>query len=244
MVEGRINQTHPGTGGSPQIIGQSIFQQVERHFWKQMFSGFLVLIPLMVTFLVLRFVFNSVDGIFRPLVRETILDFPGIGIAFSLVLLYVTGLLVASRAGRKALDWQSFILGKIPVVKSIYSIAKQTTDALSSPAGQYFSRVVFVEWPHKGLRSLAFVTGQCYVPDEHGEPMVVVYIPTVPTPTSGILALVRKEDVIETNISMEDAMKMVFTCGVVLPNMLTNSAGVGVYNVANIPPPAPETKGA
>lgn len=203
------------------------WQRLERHAWKRIASGFLVLIPLIVTFLILRYLFIFVDGFFRgdrgvirPWIEDTPLDFPGFGVAIVLVILYVIGVLITARAGRRALDWQSIVLSRIPVVKSIYGVAKQATDSFSEVGGHGFSRVVFIQWPRKGVRALGFVTGQCYSPEVEGGVLLVVYIPTVPNPTSGNLAFVTEDEIIETDISVEDAMKLVFSGGIVLPKTL------------------------
>ena len=198
-------------------------QRLERHLGRRVISGFLVLIPLLVTVLILRFIFYYVDGIFRgeggfftPLIRDTPLDFQGVGVIFALIVLYVVGLLVSARAGKRAIDWQSAILSRIPVVKSIYGLTKQAADALSAPMGHEFSRVVFLEWPRSGVMAMGLVTGHCHFPGED-KSMLVVYIPTAPNPTSGMMAFVSETDILETDISVEDAMKVVFSGGIVLP---------------------------
>ena len=203
------------------------WQRLERHAWRRIASGFLVLIPLIVTFLILRYLFIFVDGFFRgekgvirPWIEGTPLDFPGFGVAIVLVILYVIGVIITARAGRKAVDWQSIVLSRIPVVKSVYGVVKQATDSFSSPEGHKFSRVVFIQWPRKGVMALGFVTGQCYSPKSEGGVLLVVYIPTVPNPTSGNLAFVTEDEITETDISVEDAMKLVFSGGIVLPKDL------------------------
>ena len=203
------------------------FQRLERHFWRRIASGFFVLIPLLATFLVIRFAFGYVDGIFRGdsglltrWIEGTRLDFPGIGVAFTIALLYMIGVLVAAKAGRRAVDWQNVVLSHIPVVKSIYGVAKQATDSLVAPSGHQFSRVVFIEWPKDGSLALGFITGHCEHPAANGQTLLVVYIPTVPNPTSGNLAFVGEEEVIETDLTVEEAMKIVFSGGMVLPDRM------------------------
>ncbi len=180
----------------------------------------LVLIPLIVTFVILRFAFVYIDDIVRPWVRGTqmsFLDFPGVGVLTTFAILYVVGVLVPWDAGRRVINWPAIILTRIPVVKTIYGVAKQATDALSAPLDRQFNRVVFVEWPRPGVRALGFVTGHTSAPDREDGIEVAVYIPTVPNPTSGMLAFVSKSDLIETDITVEDAMKTVFSGGIVLP---------------------------
>ena len=226
-MDGNREQPQPQVQLEPDKLRTRPWQRLESHAWRRIASGFLVLIPLIATFLVFRFIFIFVDGFFRgergvirPWIEGTPLDFPGFGVAIVLVILYVIGVLVTARAGRRALDWQSVILSRIPVVKSIYGVAKQATDSFSGAEGHGFSRVVFVQWPRKGVKALGFVTGQCHSPDVEGGVLLVVYIPTVPNPTSGNLAFVTEDEITETNISVEDAMKLVFSGGIVLPKDL------------------------
>ena len=190
--------------------------RVERHVWRRVVSGFLVVVPLALTFLVFRFVVTYLDDILRPRFTNTPLDFPGIGLVVILVALYLIGAIVSARLGRKAFDVQHAVLTKVPVVKSIYGVARQATDALSTPMERQVNRVVFIEWPRPGYRALGFVTGYIPADDEHPR-WVIVYVPTVPNPTSGNLAFVVEEDIIDTNISVEEAMKTVFSGGTIPP---------------------------
>ena len=214
----------------------TFYQRGERHFWRRIAAGFFVLVPLLATFLIIRFVFGYIDGIFRGdsglltrWIEGTPLDFPGVGVAFTIAMLYVIGLLVAAEAGRRAVSWQNTVLSKIPVVKSIYGVARQATDSLVSPTGHQFSRVVFIEWPRQGFLAMGFITGHCPSPIKDGQDLLVVYIPTVPNPTSGNLAFVTEDKVVGTKLTVEEAMKIVFSGGMVLPehmNMPTPFQGV------------------
>ena len=210
---------------------RTAFQRVEGHVLGRMGSGLLVLIPLLITLVVMNFLFVGFARMFRPLIdviRESPyvkdVSVPYVWAAFIIILfssLYILGALVASRAGRRrVVAWQGAVLSRIPIVKSIYSVAHQATEALSSPLGHEFSRVVFLEWPRPGMRALGFVTGHSHALGDDERSLVVVYIPTVPNPTSGNLAFVSEDEVIETDLSIEDAMKVVFSGGIVLPEGL------------------------
>ena len=210
---------------------QSFYQRGERHFWRRIAAGFFVLVPLLATFLIIRFVFGYVDGIYFGLlgtrVEGTPLGYPGVGVAFAIALLYIIGLLVSAEAGRRAVSWQNAVLSRIPVVKSIYGVARQATDSLISPTGHQFSRVVFIEWPREGFLAMGFITGHCPSPAQDGNDLLVVYIPTVPNPTSGNLAFVTEDKVVETKLTVEEAMKIVFSGGMVLPEQMTVQPPVG-----------------
>jgi uncharacterized membrane protein len=209
------NGAKPGQGLSP-------IARLQRHVGRRIVSGFLILIPLIITFLILRFVYVYVEGFFSPIVDEFAWTFPGIGVLITLFLLYITG---AFLAGKRVRAWEDSMLSRIPIVGSIYSVSRQSIDALSSTTGQHFSRVVFLDWPRPGVRAMGFVTGHLHTGIEESGAMVVVYIPTVPNPTSGMLAWVPEADVISTDITVEEAMKAVFSGGIVLPS-IDGTAGI------------------
>ena len=103
-------------------------------------------------------------------------------------------------------------------MKTVYSVTQQATTTLTS---QYrFTRVVFIEWPREGMVAMGFVTGRAYAADT-GQSLVVVYVPTVPNPTSGNMAFVIEDDVVETDLTVEDEMRLVFSGGIVLPDRLS-----------------------
>ena len=148
-------------------------------------------------------------------------------------LLYFFGMLMTVKIGRMAVDIKVAILSHIPVVKNIYGVAKQATDSLTTPSGQEVNRVVLIEWPRPGLFALGFTTGHSHASHPDDAVLVVVYIPTVPNPTSGNLAFVREEEVYATDITMEEAMKIVFSGGVVVPESMK------MHETAKVPSPSP-----
>ena len=199
--------------------GIGFFRRIERHIQGRTIGGLMELVPLLVTALILAFIITKADSFVRPLgfVAGRPWDFPGVGILSMVIIFYVVGLIMATSLGRNAMNLKSTLLNGIPVVGTIYGVTQQ---AASSMASQYrFSRVVFIEWPREGMVALGFVTGRA-VSTVTGESMVVVYVPTVPNPTSGNMAFVMEDDVFETDMSIEDAMKMVFSGGIVLPKSL------------------------
>ena len=209
----------------------SLHIRLERHFWGRVLSGFLVLLPLIITAWILVFAFHLIDGLFGRLSQAVIETTPVhdgfpvvaafiagiISVLLALAVLYFFGTLMTLRVGRMAVNVKVAILSNIPLVKNIYGVAKQATDSLTTPTGQQVNRVVLVEWPRPGLFALGFTTGHTHAIHPEEAIMVVVYIPTVPNPTSGNLAFVREEEVYATDMSVEEAMKIVFSGGVILP---------------------------
>ncbi len=198
----------------------NILARFDRHMQGRTMAGLLGLLPLLATVVVILFFVGHADSLVRPLpfVSGQPWDFPGIGIIALFFLFYFVGLIVLIPPGRKLIDALDFVLARMPIVKTIFGVSKQATTALTS---QYnFSRVVFVEWPREGMVAMGFVTGRVFSHD--GESSVaVVYIPTVPNPTSGNMAFVPEDDVIETDLGVEAAMKLIFSGGIVLPDSIS-----------------------
>ena len=182
--------------------------------------GFLELFPLLVTVVVVLFLITKTDGYVRNMsfVEGQPWDFTGIGLLVTIAAFYLTGLAGSIGPGRRFMDLKDNVLSSIPVVKTLYVVTRQAVSSLTSSAT--FSRVVFIEWPREGMVAMGFVTGRAFSTDR-SESLVVVYIPTVPNPTSGNMALVPEDDVVETDITVEDAMKLVFSGGIVLPEVIS-----------------------
>ncbi len=198
----------------------SMVNRIESHIQSKTLSGLLDLVPAIVTLLVILFFVERTDSVIRPLpfVSEQPWDFKGIGLIVSILIFYLFGLLISTRAGTKLSGWKNSLIGHIPVVKNIFGATHQIMTSFTS---QYtFSRVVFLEWPREGMIAMGFVTGRAYS-TRTNDSMVIVYIPTIPNPTSGNLALVIEDDVIETDIEVDDAMKLVFSGGIILPDAIS-----------------------
>ena len=145
---------------------------------------------------------------------------PGIGILLALLVLLGTGLIAANYFGKRFVDfWESF-LERIPLVRNIYSAVKRFVEIILSDSTQSFSRVLLIEYPRKGLYSLSFQTSQDLgeIQDRTGSDVVCVFVPNTPNPTSGLILMVPEEDVIELDMNVEDALKMVISLGVVVPD--------------------------
>ena len=206
--------------GDAQERGPGLLRRAERHVQRRTVAGLFELVPLIVTAVVLLVMVGYADGAVRglPFVEGRPWDFWGVGMIVFAVLFYLVGLAISTGAGRLAMDSKDGLLNHIPVVRTIFGVTRQ---AMASMTSKYvFSRVVFVEWPREGMIAMGFVTGRAFAADSD-DSLVVVYIPTVPNPTSGNMALVHEDDVIETDVTVEDAMKLVFSGGIVLPEGLS-----------------------
>ena len=211
-----INDQPLATGKGPPR-GSSFLSRIETHVQSKTLAGLMELVPLLITAIAISLIIGYTDEFVRKLgiVSGRPWDFPGIGLIACIVVLYLAGLIISTRFGRVGMDLLNTGLNKIPVVKTVFGVTQQATVSLTS---QYsFTRVVFVEWPREGMVALGFVTGRAYS-EAAGHSIAVVYIPTVPNPTSGNLAFVVEDDLMESDITVEDAMRLVFSGGIVLPD--------------------------
>ena len=214
----------PGKGKA--LLLWSAFKRIETHIVARTLSGFLTLIPLIVTIVIILVIVGRTDDAVEPFVEGGPLDFPGFGLLALIAICYGIGLAVSTMPGRKIMEGKSVVLNHIPIVRTIYGVSEKAIRALTSQ--QHFSRVVFIEWPREGSVAIGFVTGSLNAPDRD-EPIVIVYIPTVPNPTSGNIAFVPEGEILETDLTVEDAMKLVFSGGIVLPEEIA-LIGSGLKN--------------
>lgn len=189
-------------------------------------TGLLVWVPLGVTLLTFRFLLDLTDAVLPLLPAgwqpDTLLGFhvPGFGAIISLLVLLVTGILLRNLIGSTLVGWWEELLNRIPLVRSIYSGVKGFTETVvGDKASRAFSKVVLIEYPRREMWSIGFLTASD-VPDIDevvGGKHVCVYVPTTPNPTSGLIVYVPVSQVRETTMSVDAAMKMVVTLGIVMP---------------------------
>ena len=199
---------------------------------KYFITGLLIWVPLAITVWVLALIVRTMDQSLLLLPEsarpEHIIGFyiPGIGALLTLMVVFLTGLITANILGQKLVQFWEGILSRIPVVKSLYYSVKQVSDTLFSSNGEAFRKALLVEYPRKGIWTIAFLTGQPggdvvnYLRGEY----VSVYVPTTPNPTSGFFLMMPKADVIELDMSVDTALKYIISMGVVAPPMI-NPAG-------------------
>ena len=189
-------------------------------------AGLLVWLPLVATFFVIRLLVQWMDHSllllpvnYRP---ENLLGFaiPGLGVLLTLLILLLTGLIAANLFGRKLVSLWEGVLSRIPLVRSVYSAVKQLVETMFSDNGQSFRKVLLVEFPRRGLWTLAFLTGneQGEAQRKTGRDVLNVYIPTTPNPTGGYFVMVPREDVRELEMSVDEGLKMLLSMGAVVPD--------------------------
>ncbi len=196
-------------------------------------AGLLVWIPLGVTIFILKVLIGLMDNSLRLIPEayrpETLLGFaiPGLGTILTILIVLITGLLAANLVGRTMVGiWES-ALERIPVVRSVYSATKNFAEIVFSDSGQSFKKVLLIEYPRKGIYSLAFQTATSLgeVQGRTGEPVVCTFVPTTPNPTSGYIIIVPRKDVIELDMEIDEALKMIISLGVVVPSWRRDQIG-------------------
>lgn len=196
------------------------------HLRTYFISGLLVWLPIWVTLLVIGFLVDLLSRSLLLLPRELQPDellgmhIPGIGVVITLLVIFLTGVFAANFIGRRFIALGNAILARIPVVRSVYTGVKQVTETLFTPGGQSFRKVLLVQYPCKGVWSMAFQTGQVCKEIENplnAKDMVSYFVPTTPNPTSGFLMMAPREEVVEVDMSVEQALKYIISLGVVQP---------------------------
>jgi uncharacterized membrane protein len=199
---------------------------------KYFITGLLVLVPLVITLWVLNLIIGTLDQsllLLPPQWRPELLlgfNLPGVGTILTLVIIFITGVVTRNFVGNRLLMLWELLLKRIPVVNSIYSSVKQVSDTLFSSSGNAFRKALLVQYPREGVWTIAFQTGVPGgdVKNHLSGDYVSVYVPTTPNPTSGFFLMLKKEDTIELNMSVDEALKYIVSMGVVAPPPSVNKA--------------------
>jgi uncharacterized membrane protein len=199
-----------------------------KHVRARAVAGILLILPVGITLFVLQFFFRVVEGIFaqpmaqilsRVLQREVTI--PGLGVLAFLILIYVAGIIATNVLGRGFAYLTDRFFTTIPLARSVYSAAKQLTNALSTERRQTFRQTVFVEFPKAGSYTIGFATNE--IIDGQGNVFLSVFIPTTPNPTSGYMLIVNKERAIPSSLKVDEAINSVMSGGFALPASLRAS---------------------
>ena len=199
----------------------------KRTFWaaiKQLFfAGLLLWLPIIATIVVIRFILQAMDGTLELLPSrlqpEQLFNvhIPGLGVVFTIVILLLTGFFVRNFIGHKLVQLGEAIVGKIPLIRSIYSPVKQVLSSLLQGSGSSFRKVVLIEYPKDDVWCIGFLTSSSVNLGSDNQDKLAIFVPTTPNPTSGFLVFVSAEKTIELDISIEQALRLVMSLGVVMP---------------------------
>ncbi|MVW71359.1 DUF502 domain-containing protein [Bordetella sp. 15P40C-2] len=185
-------------------------------------TGLLIWVPLAITVWVLGLLVATLEGFVPSFLSSQALFgvyIPGFRFVLVITVVLLTGVFAANLLGRSLLEQWESLLGRIPLVRSIYNSVKQVSDTVLAPNGQAFRQAVLVQYPRAGSWTIAFLTGApggevaAHLPGEH----VSVYVPTTPNPTSGFFLMMPRDHVIELQMSVDAALKYIVSMGVVAP---------------------------
>ncbi len=194
---------------------------------RYLITGLLIWVPLVITLWVLNLLVSTMDQTLLLLPAEWRTEgflgihIPGMGVVLTLLVVFATGVFAANIIGQRLVNFWEGVLLRIPVVNAIYSGVKQVSDTLFAPGGQAFRKALLVQYPRQGTWTIAFLTGTPggdvanHLPGDY----VSVYVPTTPNPTSGFFLMLPRSDVIELDMTVDDALKYIISMGVVAPNV-------------------------
>lgn len=185
-----------------------MWKKIERWF----LSGIAVVLPVAVTAFVLVWLFNLLDGIFRDLINKIFkIDIPGLGLLVLLILIFFVGMFTSNFIGKKITGWFEKIISKIPLIKTVYNPVRKIISGLSSEKTESFQKVVLIEFPQKGCKSIGFITNSAFSVDERDN--ISVFVPTTPNPTNGFLIIVDRKDVEVLDMTVNEGLNAVVSLG-------------------------------
>lgn len=184
---------------------------------RYLITGIISIIPIALTYLIIEklFIFFADPGsyLLKLIFKDNIPEYlPQIaGFILTILLIYIIGIFVTNVLGNRIYNWFENILSRIPFINVIYKTIKQITNTISNPNIQSFKKVVFIEYPRKGIWTMSMVTGESK--NSKGDEFYHIFVPTTPNPTSGYMLYILKIDTIDTNISIENALKIIISGG-------------------------------
>nr|WP_309502258.1 DUF502 domain-containing protein [uncultured Roseovarius sp.] len=195
-------------------------------------TGLVVIAPVGLTIWLIWTLIGWVDGVVLPLVPYTFspekyigINLRGIGVIFFLVFTIIIGWIAKGLIGKSLIRFAESLVGRMPVVRSIYSGVKQIAETIFAQSERSFEKACLVQYPRKGIWAIGFISttakGEITRKAETGGQLMSIFLPTTPNPTSGFLLFIPREDVIELDMTVEDAAKLVISAGLVYPGSKT-----------------------
>ncbi len=203
----------------------------------KLFAGVAVAIPIVVTIWVLNLAYNTIAGVSAPVLRTFGVDFPWVHFLITLLLFLLLGFMATHVIGRRVIEASECLLLRVPIAATIYGGVKQVMDSIKKfGTGANFKRVVYVEYPSAGHRLIGFVSGYHRMPG--GEEVASVFLPTAPNPMTGFVIMVSTKDLIESDLSLDEATRLILSGGLLGPEGKASAvpSGGGAVNPLSFPP--------
>jgi uncharacterized membrane protein len=223
-------------------------KQSDATFRRRFVTGLFIILPLWVTVWVIRLVFGEIDASVTPLIYRLVRLFGGgdwidyawvnyfaplVSVVLAVLSIYLLGMFGGNVLGKQVLRMLEGLLLRVPVVRGIYATARQFLDTFSRPGGQAFSSVVLIEFPRPGSWALGFLTGETQgeVRARMNQKLCNVFLPTAPNPTSGYVVFVAEREIVRLTMSVDDALKMIVSGGVLSPPYTSQATAAKVEEV-------------
>lgn len=191
--------------------GSSLGKKIRAQF----LTGIALVVPVGATVWIFIWAFSTIDNILQPVIKAVWGNtLPGVGFGLTIVLVYLIGLIASNVVGKRLIRYGDQLLSRVPVFRQLYTGIRQIVKSFSASDKAAFMQVVLVEFPTKGMWAIGFVTNE--LTSESGEKLLSVFIPTAPTPTGGFLQIVREEDIVRTRLTVDDALKVIVSAGLVI----------------------------
>jgi len=185
-------------------------------------AGLVVTVPIGLTIWIFVWLFTEIDKLLQPIIRAIFgHEIIGVGFGVIVVLVIIVGIIATNVIGKRIVRWGESLLEKVPITRTIYVAIKQIAQSFSNPQKPRFMQVVLIEFPVKGMKTIAFITNE--EKDKSGKKFFNVFIPTALNPTGGFVEIVREEDIIRTNLSVEEGLKLAISAGSMSPQGLGDS---------------------
>lgn len=200
----------------------NIVVAIKRYF----LSGVLVVVPIILTYIVLKFLFEAIDGVLQPLLFRILGYYiPGLGILTTILVIVLAGVLTRNFVGARLYAVGDRLLVRMPIIRPIYSAAKQLLEAVTMPSSRSFKEVALVEYPRRGVYALCFISRRMDITvNGESRKFITVFVPSTPTPVSGVVIMVPADEVIPVDMTVEEGIKFLVSGGVVSPEIMNAAA--------------------
>jgi uncharacterized membrane protein len=197
-------------------LGRVSWGWLGRKLRRQFLTGILAVVPLSVTIVVLVWIFTTVDNYLQPVIKPIFgRPIPGVGFGVMIVVIYLIGVIASNVLGKRLISYGESLVSRLPLIRPLYTGTKQLMDSFSTPGKTGFMQAVLVEFPRKGVWTMGFITKESRA--QSGEKQLNIFVPTVPNPLTGFLLIVREDEVIRTDVPVDEALKMIISAGGVSP---------------------------